>query len=80
MPELRTSFTAPAGGVMTDEVGVITGDLELATTCENDHATVWIRYVGADEWYRLSQFDGPVTESEHDSWHRQLLSRLSRPR
>jgi len=33
MTELSSTLTAPPGGVMTGEVGVITGELELRTVC-----------------------------------------------
>lgn len=49
-----TVVTAPPGGVWTDDVGVITGALELRTSC-SDHGAVTItaRYQGADEWYAV---------------------------
>ena len=51
---LTSLFKAGPGGVMTDDVGVVTGDLELRTTLADDGAlTVEVRYEGADEWYRL---------------------------
>lgn len=53
--ELVSRLTAPPGGVMTEEVGVVTGDLEPRTRCRDDGATsVQVRYAGADEWYTLS--------------------------
>ncbi|MFJ9414624.1 hypothetical protein ACIRPT_10720 [Streptomyces sp. NPDC101227] len=40
---------------MTDEVGVITGDLTIATALRPDgRAAVHIQYTGAEEWYTLS--------------------------
>ncbi len=35
----HTPLVAPPGGVMTDEVGVITGELELRSTCAADGTT-----------------------------------------
>ncbi|MER5890349.1 hypothetical protein ABT160_41535 [Streptomyces sp. NPDC001941] len=47
--------TAGPGGAMTDEVGVITGDLTLTTTLDDDGlARFRVQYTGADEWYTLS--------------------------
>lgn len=43
-------IATPAGGIMTDEVGVITGDLEVRI--EGDKAK--IKYVGAAEEYTVS--------------------------
>ncbi|MEV6726760.1 hypothetical protein AB0M94_38275, partial [Streptomyces xanthochromogenes] len=41
---------AGPGGAMTNEVGVITGDLTVRTTRQADHrVTVTIQYTGADE-------------------------------
>ncbi|OEV37359.1 hypothetical protein HS99_0006125 [Kitasatospora aureofaciens] len=45
---------AGPGGVMTVEVGCITGDLTVVTTGLPDgRAWVAIQYRGADEWYTL---------------------------
>jgi len=46
---------APPGGVMTDEVGTVTGDLTL----EPQHSAAGdvilrVQYTGADEWYTVS--------------------------
>jgi hypothetical protein len=54
---LRSSVTAPRDGIMTDDVGMITGELELETRCADGEVTAWLRYAGADEWYRLSRAD-----------------------
>ncbi|WP_330334163.1 hypothetical protein OHS33_33440 [Streptomyces sp. NBC_00536] len=46
---------AGPGGAMTDEVGVVTGDLTLRTTARpGGGALVEIQYTGAEEWYRLT--------------------------
>jgi hypothetical protein len=80
MAELRTTLTAPPGGVMTDEVGVITGDLELATVCEDGAVQVWIRYSGAEEWYRLSAADSELHDPrDHEPLHACLAAVLNRP-
>ncbi|RRO13212.1 hypothetical protein EIL87_26655 [Saccharopolyspora rhizosphaerae] len=80
MGELRTTLTAPPGGVMTDEVGVITGDLELATACEDGAVQVWIRYAGANEWYRLSGADCHLHDPhDHEPLHTALAALLNRP-
>jgi hypothetical protein len=48
--ELRSTFTSTVGGVMTEEAGAITGDLELLThpTSEagNAQLEVLVRYAG----------------------------------
>ena len=53
--ERRTDFTAGPGGVMTDEVGVITGDLTLLTTVDSDGGVSQrVQYQQADEWYHVT--------------------------
>lgn len=78
----RTSvFKAPRGGVMTKEVGVISGELELATDAEADGTLVLrIRYAGAAEWYTPD--GGPFRlhdPRDHEVVHQVLVSLLHRP-
>ncbi|MFI0504208.1 hypothetical protein ACH3WN_15365 [Streptomyces albogriseolus] len=55
---------------MTDEVGVITGDLAVATTLQPDGwAAVAVQYTDADEWYSLT---GSPTPLPHPDGLRQL--------
>ncbi|GAA3832559.1 hypothetical protein GCM10022226_62250 [Sphaerisporangium flaviroseum] len=46
---MRRESDVEAGldGVMTDEVGVITGDLTVATEGEGNQATIRVQYTGA---------------------------------
>jgi hypothetical protein len=81
---LRSTLTAPPGGIMTDDVGVITGDLELATECTDADGVwavaVWIRYAGADEWYRVSAADCRLKDPrDHAAVHSALVGVLHRP-
>ncbi|WP_331721585.1 hypothetical protein [Streptomyces sp. NBC_00212] len=47
--------TAGPGGAMTDEVGVITGDLTLTTSLgDDDLARFAVQYTEAEEWYTLT--------------------------
>ncbi|WP_271215884.1 hypothetical protein [Streptosporangium carneum] len=39
---------------MTDEVGVITGDVTVRTEICDDRVHVQIQYTGAEEWYTLT--------------------------
>jgi hypothetical protein len=78
---VRTSnFVARPGGVMTDEVGTVTGDLTLRTELADDGTVhVLVQYTGADEWYRVS--DAPVAlppQTTLDALHAQILAALSR--
>ncbi|MFE9313102.1 hypothetical protein ACFYM5_36750, partial [Streptomyces sp. NPDC006706] len=52
---------AGPGGAMTDEVGVITGELTVATSLLPDGRTsTAIQYTEADEWYTLTGSPAPV--------------------
>jgi hypothetical protein len=51
----ESRFTPGPGGVMTDEVGVISGDLTLRSEAAPDGTVVLrVQYAGADEWYTVS--------------------------
>jgi hypothetical protein len=66
-------FTPGPGGVMTDEVGVITGELTLRTDVADDGAArLAIQYLGAEEWYAVTngryQLDSPdLGQALHDA-------------
>lgn len=50
--ESRTADIVPGpGGVMTDEVGVVTGELTLRTEYAAGQVTLRVQYREADEWY-----------------------------
>ena len=52
--EARSTIASTTGGVMTEEVGAVTGDLEVATRPANEGTIeVAVRYAGADEWYTV---------------------------
>ncbi|MEV7181029.1 hypothetical protein [Kitasatospora sp. NPDC093679] len=52
-PVVTKGIPAGPGGVMTEEVGVITGNLTLRTTRQGDQAALEIQYDDADEWYTV---------------------------
>jgi hypothetical protein len=52
--DLVTDIVAGPGGVMTDEVGVVTGDLTLMTTVDGETARVTVQYKDAAEWYAVT--------------------------
>jgi hypothetical protein len=52
--DLVTDIVAGPGGVMTDEVGVVTGDLTLKTVLDGDTARVLVQYKEAAEWYAVT--------------------------
>ncbi|WP_404460640.1 hypothetical protein [Sutcliffiella horikoshii] len=79
MEKLSSTFTA-SHGVMTNEVGVISGELELRTTCTEDGAlTLAITYVGAAEWYTLPGEEYRLHDlRDHEVVHRMLVKVLER--
>ncbi|MEH0969867.1 hypothetical protein V6U77_01815 [Micromonospora sp. CPCC 205546] len=51
----RTADIVPGpGGVMTDEVGVVTGELTLRTAYADGQVTLTVQYKDADEWYAVT--------------------------
>ena len=78
--ERRSTFASTAGGVMTREAGAITGDLELATTVEDDRLLARVRYAGANEWYEVEGSPAPAEAvGDPDKAHRLLIEHLGRP-
>lgn len=79
MQKKSSIFTA-THGVMTNEVGVISGELELVTTCEdNGNLTLAITYVGAEEWYTLPGRNYRLHDPrDHEVVHRILATALER--
>ena len=81
MAELVTTFHATPDGVMTDEVGVITGDLELRTTVESDGTLrLAVRYTGAAESYTLTGSGARLHDPrDAQAVHTILTRQLRRP-
>lgn len=76
--ELESSFTSTTGGVLTDEVGAITGDLELLTRPAEGGIEARVRYAGACDLYTVSGSPMVTTEG-HNSAHETILQRLTIP-
>ena len=51
---LTANITAGPGGVMTDDVGVITGDLTLRTEHADGKVRLRVQYFEAEEWYDVT--------------------------
>ena len=68
-------------GLMTEEVGVVTGELELRTVSTSDGVvTAKVRYAGAAEWYRLRGGQCKLTDpADHAAVHSLLVGVLNRP-
>jgi hypothetical protein len=73
------------GGVMTEEVGAITGELELLTRLTPDGGIeAMVRYAGAQDLYTIS--GSPVhavsahpDQVEHRAAHERILETLTTP-
>jgi hypothetical protein len=83
---LRSTFVSTTGGVMTDEVGAITGELELLTRVTPDGSGIeaMVRYAGAQDLYTVS--GSPVhavpehpDQAEHRATHERILESLITP-
>ncbi|MFD9219147.1 hypothetical protein ACFWDI_03730 [Streptomyces sp. NPDC060064] len=49
-----TGVFSGRGGVLTDEVGVVTGDLTVHTTWADGEARVAVQFSGASDWFTMS--------------------------
>lgn len=80
---LRSTFDSTTGGVMTDEAGAITGELELETRIEDEVLTASVRYAGAEEWYSVAggpiHFAGCGPAASHAELHGRVVEHLSEP-
>jgi hypothetical protein len=80
-PISRTTDIVPGpGGVMTDEVGVITGDVTLRTELSDGQVTVRAQYKDADEWYVVTGGRATLTDpADIDAVHSIAVGILNRP-
>jgi hypothetical protein len=76
---MTKDIVAPPGGVMTDEVGNVTGDLTLQPVASDD-GTVCLRvqYKGADEWYRVTDAEIKVDPNDANAVEQAKQDLLSR--
>lgn len=76
----RSSIFPASHGVMTEEVGVISGELELVTSCDEEgNLSLRITYVGAEEWYTLPGKKYQLYDArDHEVVHRLLVAVLER--
>ena len=77
---LVTDIVAGQGGVMTDEVGVVTGDLTLRTEVTGFDVAVSVQYKDADEWYAVTGAKAPLHDpKDADAIHAVVVGILNRP-
>jgi hypothetical protein len=78
--ELVADVTAGPGGVMTDEVGVITGVLTLRTELNNGSALLRVRYKDAEEWYTITDSKVPLKNpADLAALHHLAVALINRP-
>lgn len=76
-----TDVTAPPGGVMTDDVGVVTGRLTVRTDVDDGgDVTVHVQYKDADEWYTVRNARAHVRDNDDaEAVHAMVVGLLDRP-
>lgn len=83
MPDDATSRTTDVdapGGVMTDEVGVITGALTLRSELSGGRVVLRVQYRDAGEWYAVTNGTVPATDpGALDAVHATAVAVLHRP-
>ena len=71
---------AGPGGVMTDEEGVVTGELTLRTELSAGTVRLSVQYKDADEWYAVTGGTAPLADpADLDAVHTIALALLHRP-
>ena len=82
MAEQRTAdITAGPGGVMTDDVGVVTGALTLRTELDDaGNVTLRVQYKDAAEWYTVTGGKAHLSDPKDiDALHGIVVGLLHRP-
>ncbi|ASW58059.1 hypothetical protein CIK06_27370 [Plantactinospora sp. KBS50] len=75
-----TDVTPGPGGVMTDEVGVVTGPLTLQTGYAEGTVSVRVQYKDADEWYAVTGAKAPLADAAGlDAVHAIAVALVDRP-
>ncbi|GAA0819172.1 hypothetical protein ACFQVD_29900 [Streptosporangium amethystogenes subsp. fukuiense] len=72
----RSEVTAGPGGVMTDEVGTVTGDLTVVTEVAGGQAAVRVQYTGAEEWYVATGSPLPVSAGRGEGIHEAVVAMI----
>jgi hypothetical protein len=76
-----TDIKAGPGGVMTDEVGVITGDLTLCTELDDaGNVVLRVQYKDAAEWYTVTGAKAKLADpADLEAVHGVAVALLNRP-
>lgn len=83
--EIRSIIASTIGGVMTEEVGAVTGELEVAMRSHVEGIGVAVRYAEAEEWYTVE--GSPIkpknavglSPPELHKLHERIVSHLTTP-
>ncbi|GLY05188.1 hypothetical protein Acsp01_55670 [Actinoplanes sp. NBRC 101535] len=77
----RTTDIVPGpGGVMTDEVGVVTGELTLRSELAGADYTLRVQYKEAEEWYVVTGGKATLSDpADLDAVHGLAVGLLNRP-
>ena len=76
----RTTIDAREGGIMTTEVGTITGRVEVETALDGETPMTRVRYEGADEWYTPEGLTPPTApDADLATVHDAAVAELSTP-
>jgi hypothetical protein len=79
-PGKSTDIVPGPGGVMTDEAGVVTGDLTLRTELAGNDLTLRVQYKDAEEWYTVTGGRTTLTDpADLDAVHAVAVGLLNRP-
>jgi len=77
---VRTADVNAPGGVMTDEVGVVTGELTLRSELADGTVTLRAQYKDADEWYAVTNGTVKISDpADLDAVHAVFVAALHRP-
>jgi hypothetical protein len=80
MDSKKSDLVAGPGGVMTDEVGVITGELTLSSELDGDKLTLRVQYKEADEWYVVTGGKATLKDpADLAAVHQVVVGILNRP-
>jgi len=75
-----TNITAGPGGVMTVEVGVITGELTLRSELDGGKLTIRVQYLEAAEWYVVQGGEATLKDpADLEAVHAIVVGILNRP-
>ena len=76
----RSSDVNAPGGVMTDEAGVITGELTLRSELSGATVTLRVQYKDAEEWYAVTGGTATLRDpADLDAVHALAVALLQRP-